>query len=168
MKRFPVRPESRFHIATASDSDDGFGNVAPSRSSRESQPSTRKPDSPRATADALRSARTSTATSVVRPSALSSTPLTDTTGSIPAWRSTRSLASEPEARMSFGVLTAASSLLRPHCCELSRMRAARSEIAPLARGALVSTSINSPSRSRGNGSLSLQRLVTSSVWCSGK
>ncbi len=97
--RVPLRPDISRQRATASATEAGLPSARPSRSSSESQPITSPPASPAATAAALAwASRPASSAGEAAENAVSSTPLTMTSGSSPAARSTASLAGEAEAR----------------------------------------------------------------------
>ena len=91
-------------MSVASSGDAGLPSADPSRSSRESQLSTRAPGHRPATAAPLRSARTTTARAVPTFPMRSLTPLTTTSGSNPASRRTRRRAGDAEARINRGAM----------------------------------------------------------------
>src|SRR5262245_60768912 len=108
MRQWPVssvpdRPDIARQRATASAAVAGLPSGTPSRSSTESAPSTRPEDRFAATASAFSIAsRRQCSATVSPPSSVSATPLTSTSGSIPAARSNRRRPGEAEARISWG------------------------------------------------------------------
>ena len=91
-------------MSVASSGDAGLPSADPSRSSMESQLSTRESGHRAATAVPLRSASTTTARAVPIAPMCSLTPLTTTSGSNPASRRTRRRAGEAEARINRGAM----------------------------------------------------------------